>query len=157
MLLEALAHLRGEVDGLELVVFGQLQPKEPVELGFPIHYTGHIHDDATLRLLYSSADVMAVPSRQEAFGQTASEAHACGTPVVAFDTSGLPDIVSHQQNGYLALAFDAVDFAQGISWVLEQRGNGRLRQAARDHAVGRFSPDVVVPQYLEVYRQALKL
>jgi glycosyltransferase involved in cell wall biosynthesis len=85
LLQSALDHMRGQVPGLELVIFGQLAPEVPVELGFPIHYTGHLHDDISLRLVYSAADAMVVPSRQEAFGQTASESFACGTPVVAFD------------------------------------------------------------------------
>ncbi len=156
LLLEAVEHLRGEVDGLELVVFGQLPPREPPDLGFPIHYTGHLHDDVSLRLLYSGADLLAIPSRQDNLPNTGVESLACGTPVIAFDTCGLPDIVSHKHNGYLAEAFDSVDFAQGVRWVLEQRDNGGLRKAARDYAVDRFSPEVVVPQYLEVYRQAME-
>ena len=46
-------------------------------------------------------------------------AHACGTPVVAFRTGGLPDIVEHQRTGYLAQPFHTQDLAAGISWVLE--------------------------------------
>ncbi|OOG24422.1 glycosyl transferase [Thioalkalivibrio denitrificans] len=157
LLLAALAHLRGEVDGLELVVFGQLPPREPVDLGFPIHYIGHLHDDVSLRLLYSAADLLAIPSRQDNLPNTGVESLACGTPVIAFDTCGLPDIVSHQHNGYLAQAFDPVDFAQGVRWVMKQRATGGLRQAARQCAVERFSPDVVVPQYLDVYRQAMEV
>ena len=89
LLLEALQRLHSQVAGtpleqLELVVFGQSRPAQPPNLGFPIHYSGHLHDHLSLRLLYVAADVMVVPSRQEAFGQTASEAQACGTPVVAF-------------------------------------------------------------------------
>ena len=45
--------------------------------------------------------------------------HACGTPVVAFRTGGLPDIVEHQRTGYLAQPFHTQDLAAGISWVLE--------------------------------------
>jgi glycosyltransferase involved in cell wall biosynthesis len=111
-----------------LVVFGQHAPRSPSSLGLPIHYTGHLHDDRSLRVLYSAADAMVVPSRQEAFGQTASEAHACGTPVVAFNTGGLADIVEHQSTGYLSKAFDTEDLAQGITWVLAQRASGQLRR-----------------------------
>ena len=52
--------------------------------------------------------------RQEAFGQTAFERLACGTPVVCFDATGLLDIVEHQINGYLAKPFDTSDLAAGI-------------------------------------------
>ena len=157
LLLEALSHLKGEVDGLELVVFGQPPPREPPDLGFPIHYTGHLHDDVSLRVLYSAADLLAIPSRQDNLPNTGVESLACGTPVIAFDTCGLPDIVSHRENGYLAKAFDAADFAEGVRWVMQNKPADTLRLAARQSAVDRFSPGVVVPQYLEVYRQAIEM
>jgi glycosyltransferase involved in cell wall biosynthesis len=158
LLTDALHHLRGSVHGLELVVFGQLAPQKAVDLGFPIHYTGHLHDDLSLRALYSAADALVVPSRQEAFGQTASEAHACGTPVVAFNNSGLPDIVQHQQTGYLAKAFDTQDLAEGIRWILADKTRaGALGVQARKHAVDNYSNKIVAEQYLYVYQQALGL
>jgi len=157
LLLEALSCLRGEGDGLELVVFGQLPPRDPPDLVFPIHYTGHLHDDVSLRILYSAADLFAIPSRQDNLPNTGVESMACGTPVIAFDTCGLPDIVRHRENGYLAKAFDAVDFAEGIRWIMQQRPAVTLRQAARQSAIDRFSPAVVVPQYLDVYRQAMEM
>lgn len=156
MLLSALGILRSEMPELELMVFGQRAPENPEDLGFPVHYTGHLHDDMSLRLLYGAADAMVVPSRIEAFGQTASEAHACGTPVIAFDTTGLPDIVDHQETGYLARRFETGDLARGVRWVLEERANRlRLQRNAREKAVRTFDYQVVSRQYLEVYERVL--
>ena len=89
----------------------------------------------SLRAYYSAADLMVVPSRQDNLPNTAVEAHACGTPVVAFHTGGLPDIVEHKRTGYLAQPFHTQDLAAGISWVLEdtQRRIG-LGHAARQRA-----------------------
>lgn len=157
----ALKSLYNETPELQLVVFGQSQPRAAPDLRFPIHYAGHLHDDLTLRVLYSAATVMVVPSRQEVFGQTASEAHACGTPVVGFDACGLPDIVVHEKTGYLARAFDAEDLAKGIHWVVSnfQRRN-QLGKNARAHAVTRFESKVIARKYIETYniakREAMK-
>ena len=147
LLQEALRHLRGQSTtpllDLQLVVFGQLAPRTPLDIGYPVHYTGHLHDNVSLRLLYAAADAIIVPSRQEVFGQTGSEAHSCGTPVVAFDACGLPDIVTHQQTGYLAKAFEAIDLAAGIQWVLaDPQRHAALCQAARAKAVALWSPAV---------------
>ena len=102
---------------------------------------GSIHDEEHIAELYSMADVMCVPSRMETFGQTALEAQACGTPVVAFNTSGLPEVVSHLKTGYLASAFDARNFALGIEWVLEQpRSEIESRCLTQ---VSRFSFDTI--------------
>jgi glycosyltransferase involved in cell wall biosynthesis len=141
---------------LELVIFGQHAPQVPEDLEFPVHYMGHVHDDVSLRLLYSAADVMVVPSRQEAFGQTASEALACGTPVVAFNATGLMDVLEHQVSGYLAKPFEAEDLAIGIEWLFSELAkSNQLNIAARKRAVNVFSYPVVAEQYEAIYRQAI--
>jgi glycosyltransferase involved in cell wall biosynthesis len=163
LLRDALQQLRGrsnglDLNGLELVVFGQLAPSHETPLGFPVRHTGYLHDDEKLRLLYSAADLVAVPSRLEAFGQTASEAHACGTPVVAFHTGGLADIVAHRQTGYLAKPFDAQDLATGIEWVLGAKATGPgLGIAARERACLLWDSPVVARQYAEVYARAMAI
>ncbi|WP_411875737.1 glycosyltransferase [Vulcanococcus limneticus] len=161
LLLEALRRLCTQVAGtplepLELVVFGQSRPLQPPALGFPIHYTGRIADDISLRLLYAAADVMVVPSRQEAFGQTASEAHACGTPVVAFATGGLVDIVDDRITGALADPFDPLSLAAAIRWVLEDpQLRLQLGTAARQRAERLWDPARVAGLYGEAYQESL--
>jgi glycosyltransferase involved in cell wall biosynthesis len=141
---------------IELVVFGASEPIDSPDLGFKVHYLGRLNDDILLALVYSAADVMIVPSIQESFGQTASEALSCGTPVVAFNATGLKDIVEHQQNGYLAQPFEVEDLAKGIAWVLEDRERyGKLCDRAREKVVQEFSLEVQSKRYLSVYRELL--
>ena len=160
LLLTAFSQLRSEpnLKTLQLVVFGQLAPQSPPQIGFPINYTGRLHDDLTLRALYSAADVMVVPSRQEAFGQTASEAHACGTPVVAFNTGGLPDIVDDRVTGVLAEPFVPASLAASISWVLEDLTRlHSLGAAARKRAERLWAPRRIASLYEKVYLSAKEL
>lgn len=157
LLQPALAQLARQIPGLTGIIFGQSQPAEPPDLGLPLHWMGHLHDDATLALLYNACDVMVVPSRQEAFGQTAAEAQACGCPVVTFRASGLPSVVEHQVTGYLATPFEADDLAAGIAWVLaEPTRYARLASQARERAVRLWSPDVVVAQYTAIYQRYVR-
>lgn len=155
LLCEALRILKGTEKNIHLVVFGQNAPRNPIDLGYPIHYLGHLNDDISLRLAYSAANVMVVPSRLEAFGQTASEAHSCGTPVVAFDIGGLRDIVEHKVTGYLASAFEPDDLALGIEWVLNSSSGLELSEQSRDRAVKLFDQSVVVEKYLKLYSEVL--
>lgn len=153
LLQSALNHLRGRLPGLELLVFGQLAPEVAVDIGFPMHYAGHLHDDVSLRILYSAADALAIPSRQDNLPNTGVESHACGTPVIAFDTCGLPDITSHKETGYLAAAFDTADFAAGLVWVLDDASRrAALGKTAQARAVELWSNPVVARQYLQVYK-----
>jgi glycosyltransferase involved in cell wall biosynthesis len=157
LLADSLRILSGQIPRLELLVFGQLEPRNPPLLGFPIRYMGILNDDISLRLLYSAADALVVPSRIEAFGQTASEAHASGTPVVAFAAGGLLDIVEHRKTGYLAAPFDTRDLASGIRWVLDGADGGArlLGEAARKRAVANFSFPVVAGRLTKIYEEVL--
>lgn len=156
LLVEALAQLHARQPSLQLVVFGELAPPDPPDLGFSVHYTGHLHDDLSLRALYSAADLFVLPSRQDNLPNTALEAQACGTPVVAFRTGGLSDIVEHRCTGYLAQPYNPQDLAAGIAWVLEDSLRYRtLGNAARSRAEQRWNPARVSSLYLDVYRAAL--
>ena len=110
-----------------------------------------------MQMVYSAADALIAPSRQEVFGQTASEAHACGCPALAFEGTGLADVIEHQKTGYLAKAGDGQDLANGITWVLESVSQSNvLNQAARKRAIEKFSYPVVAQQYQYIYSKAIK-
>ena len=158
LLIEAIERIASRnVDGFELVVFGQVKPTEQAQYPCPVHWLGKVTDDRILTLAYSAADVMVVPSRQEAFGQTASEAQACGTPVVAFGIGGLPDIVIHKETGWLAKAFDTEDLAEGILWILaDAQRHASLSAASRQEAIERFAGPVVAAKYASIYRDVLQ-
>ncbi len=153
--LQKLSH-SGWQDQIELVVFGANKPENPLDLGFKAHYLGNFSDDIALTLVYSAADAMIVPSLQESFGQTASEALACGTPVVAFQATGLKDIVDHQQNGYLAKPYEIEDLAQGIVWVLEDSvRQQKLRLNAREKAEQKFALEIQARGYRSLFAEIL--
>ena len=135
-----------------------MAPQKPPQLGFPLHYTGHLHDVLSLRALYSAADVMVIPSHQANLPNTGLEAHACGTPVVAFNTGGLPDIVDDRVTGALAEPFDPASLASCIHWVLEDEQRRRaLGSVAREPAQRLWNPVRIAGLYTEVYRNAIKL
>lgn len=140
---------------IELVIFGSSEPKESQNLGFKTHYLEYLHDAVSLVTLYSAVDVMIVPSLQEAFGQTASEAMACCTPVIAFGATGLLDIVDHKINGYLAQAFDSTDLMHGIEWVLNSENYEELCLNARKKVLREFDSKMVSQRYIDLYKDIL--
>lgn len=155
LLYDALARLETQADDVQVAVFGHVNADYAPDLDIPVKYLGFVDEDV-LRGLYSDADVVVVPSRQEAFGQTASEALASGTPVVAFDATGPRDIVDHEETGYLAVPFDIDDLAHGIEWILDEEDRQeRLSERAREVAVERFSIPTVAKQYRALYERLL--
>lgn len=152
LLLDALKVLSVDQRDILCVVFGQSEPEQPPGIPFPIKWMGHIGDDSTLALLYSAADVMIIPSRQENLPQSGTEAHACGCPVVAFNCTGLPEVVDHRITGYLAEPYKSDDLARGIAWVLDDsQRHLNLSLAARKKAENLWSARAVIPAYLAVY------
>ncbi len=157
LLYEGLKQLAAKWSGkAELVVFGSSEPENPPDFGLPVHYLGYLYDDVGLALLYSAADVMVAPSRQDNLPNTVVESLACGTPAVAFDIGGMPDMIEHKINGYLAKPFDTSDLAAGIDWVLsDDKRHKDMCIKARDKAVACFDIKKVARQYAELYGEII--
>jgi len=139
-------------ESYEFVTFGKDQ-EVISELNFiQVKSLGFIHDPALLSEIYSLADVTVVPSIQESFGLTALESMACGTPVVAFEGSGVSQIIDHQRNGYLAEAKNASDLLKGINWVLESTERLKfLSEQGLEKVRLIFNIDKITEQYLSLY------
>ncbi|MBE9125338.1 MULTISPECIES: glycosyltransferase family 4 protein [unclassified Coleofasciculus] len=147
----------GWQDRVELVVFGSSQPENPPEFGLKTHYLGTFSDDLSLALVYSAADVFVLPSVQDNLPNTIMEAIACGTPCVAFNIGGMPDMIEHQKNGYLVEPYRIEDLARGIAWVLENRERHQnLSRRARDKVEQEFTRELQASRYLSLFTEILE-
>jgi glycosyltransferase involved in cell wall biosynthesis len=158
--------LRRMLSGLpvEVVIFGSSKPENPPEFGFKTHYTGLLSDEISLAMLYAAADLFITPSMQDNLPNIVMESLACGTPCVAFDIGGMPDMIEHQKNGYLAKPFDTDDFANGVNFVLGGNSRteeaaksriGRLRDRAREKVVQEFDIHTIAKRHKRLYEQIL--
>jgi glycosyltransferase involved in cell wall biosynthesis len=138
-----------------LVTFGGKEGESRTDLGFRHVEVGHIAESSKLAQLYSRADFTVVPSLLESFGQVAAESLSCETPVVAFDCSGLQDIVRHKVNGYLAKPYSIESLCEGMKWLLTSDLSSLrlLGRNGRRHVIDNFSDSVVVEKLLSLYRE----
>ena len=159
LLIEALSKLRESdlkfFEKLVLVVFGASSNFCLQNFGIVVINVGIIEDQTTLAKLYSAATVTVVPSRSESFGQVAAESLSCGTPVVAFKSSGLIDIVDHRTNGYLANPYETNDLADGIQFVTINSGNVEFKKNARAKVTSRFDSRVVASAHHKLYESII--
>ena len=143
-------------NNVRAIIFGANAPAEIPDLGIPVQYMGHLSDDRELATLYSAADVFVAPSIQDNLPNTVMEALACGTPCVAFNIGGLPDMIIHGKNGYLARPYESSDLSKGIAWVL---GNEERRLSlsgkARQKAEMTFNIKDIARQHLTLYEELL--
>jgi glycosyltransferase involved in cell wall biosynthesis len=141
---------------IEAVIFGADKPAQDLDLKLPTTFLGRLQDDTMLALAYAAADVMVMPSIQDCFAKTPIEAMACGTPVVAFNATGVKDCLAHQHNGYAATCFEAADLANGITWVLEDENRWKtLSKNARQTVEDKFSLTHQAARYQQLYRRLL--
>ncbi|SDM84749.1 Glycosyltransferase involved in cell wall bisynthesis [Daejeonella rubra] len=142
-------------DLVELVVFGNRDEKNVSE--FPIHTTflGTIADDEKLALCYSAADVFLAPSLEDNLPNTVMESLACGTPLAAFTTGGIPDMVKHKHNGYLADYRSSADMAAGIAWIYNYPNRAELNFNARQTIEEHFSESIIAGQHIDLYKTLL--
>ena len=147
---------KAEIDNLQLVVFGQSNPENSLNIGSPVHYMGYLHDDLSLRILYSAADVMIVPSLQENLSNAIMESLACGTPVVGFDIGGNSDMIEHKKNGYLSKTVDVAGLKSGIEWVFKTSKYKEICKNARKKLMNEFDGQVVSNKYIRKYKEVLK-
>ncbi len=111
---------------------------------------------ASVDELLACADLFLLPSKNESFGLAALEALACGTPVVASDLGGLPELVRHGETGFLLPLGAVEEMAEAGAGLLKDADVwSRFSEAARADAVERFSNDRVIPLYEELYTDVL--
>lgn len=102
------------------------------------------------------ADLFLLPSQTESFGLSALEAMACGVPVVASNTGGLPELVTHDLDGYLYPVGDVDAMSKAAIGLLSDRNKlNTMKEAARASAVTRFSSNLMVPRYEDYYMRVI--
>ena len=103
--------------------------------------------------MYSVADVFITPSLQENLPNTIMESMSCGTPCIGFNIGGIPEMIDHKQNGYIAKYKDAEDLANGLKWILEEADSTQLAENARQKVIENYSESQIALSYLEIYKQ----
>lgn len=149
LLLEALTLLIDRDDTFAqthaLCVFGS---DDAIALSMEVCVMGTIHDELKMAKLYAAADVFVLPSKSENLPYTIMESLACGTPAVAFNVGGIPELIQHKQNGYLAQCYDTSDLAEGIHQTLKNLSFGR--EAISGQVKEAYSYESVAKQFLNI-------
>jgi glycosyltransferase involved in cell wall biosynthesis len=150
----ALAQLRFERP-IHLLTMGSSHIQAPSQ--FEHTHFGRIESDSLQSLIYSAADVFVIPSLEEAFGQTALEAVACGAVVAGFAVGGITDIVQNDLNGLLVRRGDSGALGQVIARLLKDEAIKTNWRAACDSWVKeRFSFDRNATAYRALYESLMK-
>ena len=141
---------------LKLLVVGSGKNMRGVELPLETIFLGRINNEYEMADIYNAGSLFVAPSREDNLPNTVMEALSCGTPVVAFKIGGMPDMIDHKINGYLAEPFNVNDLMNGILWVLKHPEPNQLSEAARTKILRLYNYSTVADSYLELYGNILK-
>ncbi|MGB5288011.1 MAG: N-acetyl-alpha-D-glucosaminyl L-malate synthase BshA [Ignavibacteriaceae bacterium] len=112
--------------------------------------------DALVEIL-SSSDLFLIPSQSESFGLSALEAMACGLPVISSSVGGLPELVRHNETGFIAEIGDVDRMAKyALELLTNERKYNLFSENSRERAVNKFDKSKVVPLYEEYYEHILR-
>lgn len=136
----------------EVLILGKDSQTLGSTLALPCHPLGYVGGGASLADYYNAADVFVTPSLQENLPNTIMEALSCGVPCVGFEIGGIPEMIDHMSNGYVAKYKSAEDLAHGIKWVMEEADYPSLCHNAREKVVSTYSEQVVARQYISLFK-----
>ncbi|MBQ4387355.1 MAG: glycosyltransferase family 4 protein [Prevotella sp.] len=126
------------------------------QLALPAVPLGYVNDAKRIVQVYNAADVFVLPSLEDNLPNTLMEAMACGVPCVGFRVGGIPEMIDHEQNGYVAAVGQAEDLARGIHYVLEEADYEALSRQCLQKVARCWSGQSVAKRYVEVYEEAIK-
>ena len=153
-LIEASQIMSKSKDNYLFLIAGSNSEEIIRQLALPAQNAGYIPSEQ-MPEIYNVADVFVTPSLQENLPNTIMESMACGTPCVGFHVGGIPEMIDHKQNGYVARYKDAEDLAHGLMWVLEEADAKALTENARNKVVGNYSEEMIAKSYLKIYENSL--
>lgn len=155
-LVEAAHLLKARNYDVEFIVMGSNADQVAALLPYPVHAMGFVSSVEKAAMMYQAADMFVTPSLMDNLPNTIAESLACGTPCVGFDIGGIPEMIDHLQNGYVAQYKNTADFTAGIEWILNCRNKEALGQAAVSKARSSFSQEVVASQHIELYKALIQ-
>lgn len=152
-LAEALINIQ-ETSSLFLLSVGNGEIK--IETGLPHLHLNHIGNDDFLSCIYSAADLFVIPSLQDNTPLTVMESMASGTPVIAFDVGGLPDMIQPDITGRLIAKGDV----EGLRHAILDLAHcpellAKMSDHCRSQAVTEWDNKVQARRYIEIYQKML--
>lgn len=139
----------------EIVILGGQSDAFSDRLAFGSHPLGYVSDTQKIVDIYNAVDLFVLPSLEDNLPNTIMEAMACGVPCVGFNTGGIPEMIDHLKNGYVATSGNVEDLANGIRRTLFEADYDALSHDAVRKVSTAYSQQIVALKYIEVYNQAM--
>ena len=123
------------------------------DIPFEVHQLNYVAEEKRLVDVYNAVNIFAIPSLQDNLPNTIVEAMACGIPCIGFNVGGIPEMIDHLHNGYVAEYKNVNDFAQGIHWLLTEGEYELLSREASRKAANTYGENNIAMKYISIYNR----
>lgn len=155
LLSESLNNLRSSglnKDNTQVLLVGDTN-RVHTQMPFSTIVLGKIKDRSQLATIYAASDICLLPYKEDNLPNVMLESIACGTPVVAFNIGGMPDVIIPGINGLLAIPFDTHDFANCVLKLIRKP----LQQVKiRQWAVNNLDIKTQAFEYIKLFHKLKK-
>jgi len=165
-LLESLRYIKTPIDlaivgppGWSSIQYKKIINKIKIQNKKGIHNVNYLGalDQKDIIKLYQRASIFLLPSYREGLPMVILEALSCGTPVIATPVGGIPDVISHLENGMLVPVRDSIKLAEAIQYLLDNRDvRTRMSNVGRKKIINNFSLDSTVKKLIKFYKDIIK-
>lgn len=140
-------------ESLGVVVFGNQSDYYQQLIPFQTFSQAYVASEKDIVDIYNAVDIFVVPSLEDNLPNTIMEAMACGIPCVGFDSGGIPEMIDHLHNGYVAEYKSAADFANGIYWTFKESEYKSLSEQAHRKVLSSYTESIIARKYIQVYNK----
>lgn len=136
---------------IEVLIVGQNSDELSFQHNVAVRSFGFVEGDSELASIYNQADLLLYGSYRDNLPNMIMEAMACGVPVIAFPVGGIPDMIIHEETGYLASTEE--DYVRGIQWCLDNQE--KLSLASRNKVINDYHPNRIANMYYQLYKEII--
>lgn len=159
LLVEALALLKKKKfdhNRLKIVVFGKFKDFDEASLAFDVLSLGQIKNAETMAEVYSMSDVFVLPSLEDNLPNTVMESMACGTPVIAYNIGGIPEMVEDEKIGIVVDEVSPNALSEAIFTAVTEANIQQWCKNARAKVEEEYNYKSVATKYIDFYQNAMK-
>jgi glycosyltransferase involved in cell wall biosynthesis len=162
-LIAAVRHCLGNNDFMDLlrrdrikILYAGLPNRDLESIEIPSFPLGYLSSDDKMSEAFSAADIFVLPSMEDNLPNTMIESLSCGTPVIAFNIGGIPDMVLNNVTGMLITPFDTKAFGDAIcALAVDAAGREEMGRNGRQLALEQCSMSKQAERYLALYGELL--
>ena len=135
-------------ENIQLLLVGNGFEKDDLEQE-NIKYLGIVKDEVTLQIAYHAADILFHPAPVDNLPNTVAEAMSCGTPVLAFQTGGLPEMIIDGETGWLVRKIASSSILKTLKEIISDPIESNFGKASKAQAKRLFNSQTIGKKYVD--------